>query len=849
MLQGLSHDTIWLLGLAVLLPCIAGLSIYQQRRLRATDQQFRAAVANMSQGLLMFDANAILVVCNERYLQMYGLSAKIVKPGCSLRQLLEHRIAVGSFALSDPEQYMRDLRSAIAQGKTVDNTVELTDGRIIDVSSRSIEGGGWVATHEDVTVRRKAERELDRTRKFLDALIENIPVTILVKHASDLRFAFMNRAGEQLFGVSRQEVIGKRSRDLNTDAEAQYIESLDTEALQSGRQILVSDQEIHTPHNGVRTVTVKKLAISGADGKPEYLLSVLEDVTERKRAEDDRRSTQAFLDTVVDNVPVTILVKGARDFRYILVNRAAEDFYGLTREQIVGKTPAEVFPKASAERIATHDKQLLESGSQLSFEEHPLETPHKGTRLVTSKRAVIRDAAGQPQYLLGVLDDVTERRQAESKIAHMASHDTLTDLPNRAAFNHYLQFTVERKIVGGEGFAVLSIDLDRFKEINDVFGHSVGDALLCEVSRRLQAAAGDAFLARLGGDEFMMIVSDCPHPAHAGALADRMLAAIADEFEIEGHGLRIGVSIGIAVFPTDGADVTTLLANADAALYRAKAEGRGAIRFFEADMDRQLRERRALRQDLQTAIANGELAVHYQPQARIGGEIIGFEALVRWNHPTRGLIPPATFIPLAEESGVIIPLGEWILREACREAASWSRPLNIAINLSPAQFRHGDLARLTHGILLETGLAPKRLELEITESVLIDDFSRAVSILRQLKALGVRIAMDDFGTGYSSLSYLQSFPFDKIKIDRSFISSVERNVQSAAIVRAVISLARGLQLPVVAEGVETKAELTFLTDELCDEIQGFFIGQPRPIEDYAELIGRAPQRAAQARVS
>jgi diguanylate cyclase (GGDEF)-like protein/PAS domain S-box-containing protein len=843
MLQGFVYDNL-LLGLAILVPCLAGLSIYQQRRLRATDQQFRAAVANMSQGLLMFDANAILVVCNEPYLQMYGLSPKVVKPGCSLRQLLEHRVTVGSFALSDPDQYVRDLRAAIAQGKTINKTVELTDGRIIAVSSRPVKGGGWVATHEDVTVRCKAERELDRTRKFLDAMIENIPVTILVKHANDLRFAFINRAGEQLFGVSREKVIGKTARDLNTEAEAQYAESLDAEALRSGRQILVGDNVIHTPHNGVRTVSVKKLAISSASGQPEYVLSVLEDVTERKRAEDELRRTQAFLDTVVDNVPVTILVKGASDFRYILVNRAAEDFYGMPREQIVGKTPAEAFPKASAERIAMHDKQLLASGSQLSFEEHLLETPHKGTRLVTSKRAVIRDAAGQPQYLLGVHDDVTERRQAESKIAHMASHDTLTDLPNRAAFNHYLQFTVERKIAGGEGFAVLSIDLDRFKEINDVFGHSVGDALLCEVSRRLQSAAGDAFLARLGGDEFMMIASDGPHPAQAGALADRLLATIADELEIEGHRLRTGVSIGIAVFPTDGADITALLANADAALYRAKEEGRGTIRFFEADMDRQLRDRRALRQDLQTAIANNELAVHYQPQAKIGGEIIGFEALVRWHHPARGLIPPATFIPLAEESGVIIPLGEWILRQACREAASWSRPLNIAINLSPAQFRHGDLARMTHGILLETGLAANRLELEITEGVLIDDFSRAVAILRQLKALGVRIAMDDFGTGYSSLSYLQSFPFDKIKIDRSFISKVERNAQSAAIVRAVISLARGLQLPVVAEGVETNEELTFLSDESCDEIQGYFIGRPRPIEDYAELVGGPTQQAA-----
>jgi EAL domain-containing protein (putative c-di-GMP-specific phosphodiesterase class I) len=257
-------------------------------------------------------------------------------------------------------------------------------------------------------------------------------------------------------------------------------------------------------------------------------------------------------------------------------------------------------------------------------------------------------------------------------------------------------------------------------------------------------------------------------------------------------------------------------------------------------MDQRLRERRVLQQELRNALARNEFTLHYQPQAHIDGEIIGFEALVRWQHPDRGIIAPNVFIPLAEESGLIAQIGEWIIREACREAASWPNPLQIAINLSPVQFRHGDLAGLVHTVLLETGLAPQRLEIEITEGVLIDDFSRAVSILRRLKALGARIAMDDFGTGYSSLSYLQSFPFDKIKIDQAFISNVERNKQSAAIVRAVIGLARGLELPVLAEGVETEEQRAFLAKEACDEIQGFLIGKPRPIADYAEMTGATP---------
>jgi predicted signal transduction protein with EAL and GGDEF domain len=371
-----------------------------------------------------------------------------------------------------------------------------------------------------------------------------------------------------------------------------------------------------------------------------------------------------------------------------------------------------------------------------------------------------------------------------------------------------------------------------------VFGHGVGDDLLRELSRRLRDRAGDAFLARLGGDEFVIITPNGDQPALAEAMAAGLLEAVAADLEINGQHLRVGISIGVAIFPDDGADATTLLNNTDAALYRAKIAGRGKTRFFEVEMDNRLRERRAIQHELSSAIARNELHLHYQPQARIDGEVIGFEALLRWNNPQRGMVSPATFIPIAEESGLIMEIGEWVLRQACNEAASWPRPLQIAVNLSPIQFRHGDLAALVHSVLLETGLAPVRLELEITEGVLVEDFARGLSILRRLKALGVRIAMDDFGTGYSSLSYLQAFPFDKIKIDQSFISNLKTNPQSAAIVCAVVGLARGLNLPVLAEGVETSAQLDFLVTESCDEVQGYLIGRPQPIAQYSKLIGR-----------
>ncbi len=439
--------------------------------------------------------------------------------------------------------------------------------------------------------------------------------------------------------------------------------------------------------------------------------------------------------------------------------------------------------------------------------------------------------------VLAVIRDISERKRAEKQIAHMARHDPLTDLPNRAAFNECLAATLERASTSNESFALLCLDLDRFKEINDVFGHAVGDALLREVSLRLQAAVDSMFLARLGGDEFSVIAAQGPQPATAEAIAERLQTTLAGDIEILGQHLRIGLSVGIAIFPNDAGDALSLARNADAALYRAKAEGRGTIRFFEAEMDKRLCERRLLQHDLRSAVARGELILHYQPQAQVDGDIIGFEALVRWRHPVRGLLAPDIFIPLSEESGLIIQIGEWVLREACREAASWPRHLQIAVNLSPIQFRHGDLAALVHSILLETGLSPRRLELEITENVLIGDFSHAVSILRRLKSLGVRIAMDDFGTGYSSLSYLQSFPFDKIKIDRSFISNADRNAQSAAIVRAVIGLGLGLDMIVVAEGVETTLQLEFLAKEACSEMQGYLVGRPMPIEQYAEMVG------------
>jgi len=555
-----------------------------------------------------------------------------------------------------------------------------------------------------------------------------------------------------------------------------------------------------------------------------------------RRSEALLREQSRRLDTALNNMSQGLLLFDSSG-RLLMCNDRYRQMYGLSDEILK--------PGCTLEELLEYQNRaesgFRDAGNDRAELTAILASGKAGEKVVelTDGRSIA--VARQPLAGGGWVEtheDITQRRHAEKRIAFMAHHEMLTGLPNRTAFTEHLASTLAEATAAQATFAVLCLDLDRFKEINDVFGHSTGDALLVEVSARLRTACGDAFLARLGGDEFTLVLADGQQPAAAEILAERLQAALGDEVEVDGHQLRVSLSIGVAIFPVDGSDGNTLLANADATLYRAKAEGRGSVRFFEAEMDKRLRERRALQHDLRSALERDEITLHYQPLARIGGEITGFEALAGWQHPKKGLVPPNTFIPLAEETGLIMPLGEWILRNACHEAASWPRPLQIAINLSPIQFQQGDLAGLAHAVLLETGLAPSRLELEITEGVLIGDFSRAVSVLRRLKALGIRIAMDDFGTGYSSLSYLQSFPFDKIKIDRTFIANLNRNPQSSAIIRAVIGLGHGLDLPVVAEGVETQEQIAFLTREACDEAQGFLLGAPCPIEDYAELVGR-----------
>jgi diguanylate cyclase (GGDEF)-like protein/PAS domain S-box-containing protein len=943
-----------------------------EERLRARNVHLDAALNNMSQALCMFDVNGGLIVCNENYALLFRLPRDLASPGAHIEDILNHKISLGMFPGEDAEAYKRQ-RLAITASNSASNSVsEFRDGRVFSVWHRPMIGGGWVATHEDITEQTHSQRklkdlndtlemakssaeqaaskaqaahqrlidaanlmaqgfvlfdsedrhvvwndryaellgdardalfvgakfedvvragfakgryaglegdeewiaermarhrrpensfemelkggqwirvderrtadgggigmriditELKRREESLRLLFSRNPLPMLIFDKETLRFLDVNETAVVHYGWSREEFLAMSLLDIRPAEDAKELRRV---AGSRDGSHLDGSVWRHRKANGEPIDVAIYSRPLEHNGRPAALVAAV-DITQARRAEAEVLSTREFLNSVIESVPAPIIVKDARSLQHLLVNKAAESFLGMTRDSLIGKTAEKMYSPAAAAFILERDRFMLDHREALFYDEHAVATPGNGERYITSKRILIFDAKAEPQYLLTVINDVTERRLASERIAHLTSHDVLTGLPNRVSFVEQLGEALAPAM--HQGVAAVCIDLDRFKEVNDIFGYSAADHVLAAVAHRLKETAGENFLARVGGDEFNMILTGADQPAKAAAVCEDLMRVVAEEIEVEGGQIiKLGMSIGVAVAPFDGEDATTLTANAEAALYRAKNDGRGIARFFDAEMDKQLREARVMELELRSAIEAGQLRLYYQPQTDVTGRLLGFEALARWLHPTRGLVPPNVFIPIAEKSGLIVEIGAWILREACREASSWPGALNVAVNLSPAQFRQTDFFDQIHAVLVETGFPGKRLELEITEGVLMHDSATALGVLRRAKALGIRIAMDDFGTGYSSLSYLQSFSFDKIKIDRSFIARVDCDPQSAAIVRGVLGLARGLHLPVIAEGVETEEQLAFLEREGCDEIQGYLMGRPRPIHEYSSWI-------------
>lgn len=550
------------------------------------------------------------------------------------------------------------------------------------------------------------------------------------------------------------------------------------------------------------------------------------------------KQREASFRLLFEDNPVPMFVLG-RDTKSVLAaNAAALSHYGYTHDDVLAMSLQDL--QAPGEAGANENGPLAGIAQGMQTTKHRTAAGSM-IEVVTFSRFL--DYEGEHAVLIAVID-VTERKQAEARIAHMAHHDALTDLPNRVLFRERMAKALEQRGRGDTSMGVLCLDLDNFKLVNDTLGHPLGDRLLEAAAARIERTVREGeTAARLGGDEFAILVPELSAPEELGALARRLIEVVGEPYKIEDLVVTVGTTIGIAVAPGDGDDADLLLRNADMALYRAKADGRGTYRFFEPDMDARAQARRQLEIDLRTAVAEESLEVHYQPLVELStGNIVGLEALLRWPHPTRGQIPPSEFIPLAEETGLISPLGNFVLRRACADAKTWPEQVKLAVNLSPLQFRVGNVLLTVKEALEESGLEPGRLDLEITESVLLEKTDQVIACLHALRALGVRISMDDFGTGYSSLSYLRSFPFDKIKIDRSFVRNLQENTSTLAIVRAVLGLASGLDMKVVAEGIETKQDLACLEAEGCKEGQGFFFSRALPQAEILKLLSAEPRR-------
>ncbi len=561
------------------------------------------------------------------------------------------------------------------------------------------------------------------------------------------------------------------------------------------------------------------------------------DITEIKRRD-------ASFRLLFDGNPMPMWVFDAETMRFLSVNDAAVAHYGYERESFLRMELKEIWPRDEWE---AHTRALTQLGDSYQSDQNWRHIKADGTEIqvLTYGRRVVFD--GRDGFLVAIVD-ITERRKAEARVAHMAHHDALTDLPNRVFYQERLAQALDHNDPERH-VAVLCIDLDLFKNVNDSFGHPTGDRLLKQVAVRMRnEVRGSNLVARLGGDEFAVVLTSDVTLNEVNEFAARMIAIISAPYDMgDDIEVVIGASIGIALSPGDGMTSEELMRNADMALYRAKAEGGNVHHFFEREMDRQAQKRRDMELDLRSAYADGEFELHYQPLVDIAADrIVGFEALLRWRHPDKGMISPADFIPVAEDIGLIVALGEWVLRTACAEAAKWSDDVKVAVNLSPVQFRSRNLVQVVVAALAYSGLSPHRLELEITESVFLAETEANIATLHQLRTLGVRISMDDFGTGYSSLSYLRSFPFDKIKIDRSFVKDLVERPDCMAIVRAISGLGRSMNITTTAEGVETREQLERLRAEGCNEVQGYLFSAAKPAAELNVLLQKFGSRASQA---
>ncbi|MGZ8229994.1 MAG: EAL domain-containing protein [Burkholderiales bacterium] len=660
----------------------------------------------------------------------------------------------------------------------------------------------------------------------------------------DDKFVRVNRKFAEMLGYAVEE-LGQLGPVEITAPEHRAARAQRTRALLNGAsREVVSEKQLIRKNGTLVWVSVVTSLVRQDDGEPLYFMSVVQDIGARRATEQALRESEQKFRQLADNIPEIFWIT---DMRQRVLHYLSPGF-----ETLTGKPLAEVLrrPRSWLQIVHPEDRERVRLARKpLPHAEYDIEyrivIAGGGVRWVHDQAFPVRDATGAVYRIAGIASDVTQRKEAEEKLVYLAHYDGLTGLPNRVLFLDRLKQTLSHCARRGTLAAVMFVDLDRFKVVNDTLGHAMGDELLRQVGARLSVCVreGDT-VARFSGDEFVLIVNDLHGPEDARHIAQKVLQAYVEPFRVSSHEIFVSTSIGISMFPSDSEDEQALLKNADSAMYRAKESGRNSFRFYTREMNARAMYRLQLENSLRHALDRGEFCLHYQPKACLHtGEITGVEALLRWERPGHGLVAPAEFVPLLEDTGLIVPVGEWVLSEACRQADAWRKAgralVPVAINISARQFASRNLGDLVRRMMNLHGLDPRYLEFELTESLLMVNTEDAVRTLEYLKSLGLKLSIDDFGTGYSSLAYLKRFPIDALKIDRSFIDEITTDVGDATITRAVIGMAHNLGLKVIAEGVETQAQIAFLSANGCDEAQGYYFARPQPAAEAVKWLGKA----------
>jgi len=793
--------------------------------LRGSEQQHRLLFERSLAGVYRTSVDGRIIDCNDALARILGYASPQELMGRPAQDLYQNP--------AQRDEFVALLRR---EGTLTSNEISLRrkDGRdcwlIENVHLNADDPETLEGTVIDITDRKLTEIALRESEERYRLLVERMREG-LAQASNDGLLEFVNDRFCEMVGYTREELVGLQGELLLA-----YPEDIELmrEKTRLRRRHVTDQYEIRVRRKDgtIIWIEIGGAPVVNAAGEVVGSIGVHNEVTERRMAEEALRESEARYRLMAENSTDMITRTSNRGI-ILYASEASRRLLGFEPSELVGHSFYDFLFEADREEVR-HLSSLIHETGPTTFAYRVAKKDGALVWFETTSRSVRDVVSGKVREIIGVSRDVTERKKVEEQIEYQAYHDALTGLPNRRLFRDRLTVALAHARRMKHPLAVMFLDLDRFKVVNDTLGHSVGDELLKTVGMRLQSSLREEdSIARMGGDEFTVLLADLATPDHAAKIAQKVLDTVAQPQRIDGTELFITTSIGIALFPSDGDTAEALLANADHAMYRAKDAGRNSYQMFTPAMNSRALERLSLENDLRHALERGELELYYQPQINIAsGRVTGVEALLRWNRPGFGLVGPMHFIPIAEETQLIVPIGEWVLREACRQAKLWQNEhgpgFRMAVNLSPRQFQHSDLPLVIASALSSSGLAPGDLELEITESLAMQNTTRTVLTLQRLREMGVQIAIDDFGTGHSSLNYLRSFPIDSVKIDQEFVQEIESSAADRAIVSAVIGMARGLRLRVIAEGVETDKQLEFLREQGCEEVQGFLFGEPVP---------------------